>query len=366
MTPRQRYETVGYLGWTGYGNMGDEAIHQALVHSLPGLDLVPVPLGPRAAVRAGRRLRVLRHSPLLLGGGTVLGRRIWRLHLRQALALSARVPALMLGAGVEDPTFARIGHLSERHELPRWRSLLGRFEEVTVRGPRSAELLHDVGIPARVVGDPALLLNPDEGEHRQLAEIHQAPLLDDAPLLGVNLGVSDDLWGHDQARVVTEVAEVVRRMAPAGWRFRALVVNPADRDDAVRCGQQAGLSEERWEIVEASDPWTYLAAVQPCRLVIAERLHAGVLAARAGVAPITLEYQPKCRDFLRSVGLEHLAVRTDQVAAGALFDLVEATDADLPTVTANLRHHVATLRSALGDEVSRIATRLAGVEQGAR
>jgi polysaccharide pyruvyl transferase WcaK-like protein len=353
-TPRH-HRTIGYLGWTGYGNMGDEAIHQALLESLPSLDFVPVPLGPAAALRASNRVRVLRHSPLLLGGGTVLGRRIWRFHLRQALALSARQPAFMLGAGVEDPAFARLGHLSEQRELPRWRALLRHFDEVTVRGPRSAELLGDVGIAARVIGDPALLLDleaassvPDSGT--------------EAPLLGVNLGVSDDLWGHDQPHVVEEVAATLRRLSAGAWRFRALVVNPADRPDAVAVGIAAGLDDSRWEIIDASDPHTYLAAVAPCRLVIAERLHAAVLAARVGVPPITLEYQPKCRDFLRSIGLESLALRTDRLHAGALTELVEATDASYDATTAVLRQQVERLRASLTEEVGRIAGRLIPLE----
>ena len=110
--------SFGYLGWTGFANMGDEAIHQAVAGAVPEVELVPVPLGPVGLLRAAGRLRALRRSPLLLGGGTVVGRRIWRLHLHQALALSARVPPHMIGVGVEDPSFARAGHLSDAGSWP--------------------------------------------------------------------------------------------------------------------------------------------------------------------------------------------------------------------------------------------------------
>jgi polysaccharide pyruvyl transferase WcaK-like protein len=324
--------------------MGDEAINAALVDALSGVRLVPVPLGVAAMARGVGRLAQLRRAPLLLGGGTVVGRRIWRIHLHLGLALTARTPAFMLGAGVEDPEFSRAGHLSERRELPRWRRLLRRFEDVTVRGPRSAELLADVGVAARVVGDPAFLLDPPSG------------IPAEGDLLGVNLGTSDDLWGHDQAAVVQHVSEAVRTLAARGRRFRFLVVNPADRPDAQCCAEQAGLGAGQWELVEATDPHRYMQAAAGCNVVLAERLHAGILAASAGVLPVMLEYQPKCRDFLRSVGLDQFGVRTDRLAAGHLLDLVEEAQSDGERRRAKLSSAVEGLRRELMAEAARMRT----------
>jgi polysaccharide pyruvyl transferase WcaK-like protein len=349
VTTARSAHRVSYVGWTGHANMGDEAIHQALVGALPGAELVAMPLG-LAALRRAPRLVALRHYPVVLGGGTVLGRRIWRFHLRQALTLSRTGDAFMLGAGVEDPTFQRNGHLSEEGELPKWRRLLTRFERVTVRGPRSAELLGDAGVDATVIGDPALLLDLPAGL-----------VTPDDGLIGINLGVSDDLWGHDQARVVEATATAVSILATAGWRFRALVVNPADEADARRCGQLAGLGPAEWEVVAAHDPADYLRAVAPCRLLVAERLHAAVLGVRLGIPTVALEYQPKCRDFLRSVGAEAGAVRTDRVEAGILVDLVRQLDADHDALSARLTEAVDGLRASLAVEADRLARRFGPV-----
>jgi hypothetical protein len=352
--------TAGYLGWTGHANMGDEAIRQAVVGALPGVELIEVPLGMRATVRAVHRIPGLRRGPLVLGGGTVLGRRIWRYHLRQAFALTGG-GAHMLGAGVEDPAFERPGHLSEGRELPRWRGLLAGFDAVTVRGPRSAELLADAGIDATVIGDPALLLDPPA-----TGEIGSAtgPAAD-GRLLGVNLGVSDDLWGHDQAGVVEAVAATVAGLSRDGWRFRVLVVNPADADDARRCGQLAGLGPQRWEVVAADDPADYLRAVAPCRVVVAERLHAAVLAVRLGIPTVALEYQPKCRDFMRSVGAEDLSVRTDALDPVDLGGMVADADVGHAVVSAGLTARVAALRVLLLAEADRLGARCRGVEAAA-
>jgi Polysaccharide pyruvyl transferase len=349
-TAPSRTTSVAYLGWTGHGNMGDEAIHQALAGVLPGVELTAAPLGVKAALRHAPAIPALRRYPLVLGGGTVLGRRIWRYHLRQALLLSAG-DAYMLGAGVEDPDFERQGHLSERRELPRWRELLARFDKVTVRGPRSAELLGDAGIDAAVIGDPALLLDPPPG----------TPVDPVPDLIGINLGVSDDLWGHDQGAVVAAVATAVGALAAGGWRFAFLVVNPADAGDARRCAELAGLGADRWRLIDTQEPDDYLRATAACRLVIAERLHAAVLAARLAIPVVTLEYQPKCRDFLRSVGAEHLSIRTDQVRPAELVDLVTRVNLDHDHVASLLDANVEKLRGRLGIEAGRLAERCGAV-----
>lgn len=344
--PRPRRAALGYLGWIGFGNMGDEAIHRALVAALPDIELVPLPLGVRAGLRSVRHIASYRGTAVLLGGGTVVGRRIWRVHLAQALLLTGG-PARMVGAGVEDPSFTRPGHLSEARELQRWRRLLARFPRVTVRGPRSARLLADVGVESEVIGDPALLLDPD------------GPLAPTEPdLIGINLGASDDLWGHDQGAVVTEVATALARLATRGWRFRALVVNGDDEKHTRQCARRAGLGGSRFEIVAATDPQAFLHSVAACRLVVAERLHAAVLAARLGIPTVTLAYQPKCLDFAESVGIEDLAIRTDEVSSGPLAEVI----ADATSREVALRHHldrrVEHLRQRLRAETTSLAAEL--------
>ena len=48
------------------------------------------------------------------------------------------------------------------------------------------------------------------------------------------------------------------------------------------------------------------------------KLHAGFLAAAANVPLVSLEYQPKCRDFAASIGWEEFVIRTDRLQTGRL------------------------------------------------
>ena len=47
---------------------------------------------------------------------------------------------------------------------------------------------------------------------------------------------------------------------------------------------------------------SFLDRVEKLDLIVCLKLHAGVLAAAANVPFVSLEYQPKCRDFAASIG----------------------------------------------------------------
>jgi len=338
--------TAVYVGWTGRGNLGDDAIADALLHHIPDVAPWHVPTDPTAfAARllAGAGVGARRRS-VLLGGGTVVGRRNWRMLLAATSALLARRrPWHLIGVGVEDPAFQGRASFSDRDELRRWVDVCGWFDRITVRGPRSRELLASVGVASEVVGDPALLhapIGPVEPKER---------------LLGLNLGFGDDLWGHDHERVIDESAMLVRKLVGDGWSARLLVINLKDLPFARACIERAGVEAEIRIATTVSD---YMDGVADCTVLVAERLHALVLGAAAGVPLVGLEYQPKCADFLDSVGSVERSLRTDCVTGGALIELVRELANNREAESALLTTHVDALRESLLEEVAWIRDRL--------
>ncbi len=337
--------SVGYLGWSHRGNLGDDAILDAIECALPEMDLVPLPLTMKEFGRMASRQtrRRLRHAHLLLGGGTVIGRRNWRLPMMANLSLTSRRPLLMIGAGVEDPVFQGRHSFSSGSELGRWVPLLREFDRVTVRGPRSARLLADVGVEATVVGDPALLLS--------------TPAVPFEPgLLGVNLGYGSDLWSNSQITVLKEVAPALRRMHAEGWRMRFLVANLEDAQWTRFAIALAQLPPESYEVVTAVRPEVFLAQVATCEMVLGQRLHAVVLAAAAGVPSVMLEYQPKCRDFMDSLGAADHSIRTDKVRAGQLYEALWFLASHRERVAQELVAQVQDYRNRLDAQVVRMAS----------
>ena len=334
---------VGYLGWSGRGNLGDDALLEVIRDNLPEARLTFPPMDVGGLVRhlakrpaAGRSTR-----HLVLGGGTAVGRANWRAAVH-ASAISCGASRHLIGVGVEDPAFGGLHSFSGRGELARWRSVLSSFSAVTVRGPRSAELLDRVGVQAEVVGDPALLLAPSE-------ESSDTAGLRDTRTIAVSLGFGDDLWGHDHASVVAVVIGALARLAQDGWAVRLIVMNRSDEAHA----QQIAAALEGYDVL-TERPTTaaeFFAAVAPCSVMLAERLHAGVLAACADLPVVMVEYQPKCRDFMRSIGADELTVRTDALGVRLLLDLVERAVSD-ESMRAGVATAVARMRGQLGEQVA--------------
>ncbi|MGE2729246.1 polysaccharide pyruvyl transferase family protein [Mycolicibacterium vaccae] len=334
---------VAYLGWHARGNLGDDAIYDVVRAQLAGATFVDQPVLPRerfSALVTGRT-RAIRQGTQVVGGGTLIGTRYFRRLVRRGLKLT-RGGSYAIGAGVEDPVFTRRVNQSGPGELRRWVPLLSQFRTVSVRGPRSAELLADAGFDAHVSGDPALLLSvPDVAAEEGL--------------IGINLGFGDDdLWGQDPEAVAEEMRTAVQHLATRGHRFVGILMNAADER-----WTSIALRDVSAPIVHPPDARTAAQQLARCSLTIVSRLHAGILAAVSATPTIALEYLPKCRDFALSIDDERSLLRTDKVTSTALIDKATDTLDDAAairtrtaTAVSRLQQHLRTeytdLRSHIG------------------
>ena len=322
---------VAYLGWHGRNNLGDDAIYEAVRSQLPGATFVDMPCLPQEMFRAAAMglNRSLRHSTQVLGGGTLVGRRFWRRLVIRGMARTRDHGTYAIGVGVEDPVFTGRNSGSGRDELKRWAPILSEFRALSVRGPRSAELLSGIGLDVAVSGDPALLL----------------PRPDVAPedgLIGVNLGFGDDLWGHDPARLADEIAGAMQHLSSQGHQFVGILMNPEDER-----WTKVALRDVSAEVVFPADPGAAARELARCSVAVVSRLHAGILAALSETPVISLEYQPKCRDFALSIDDERSLIRTDTVSSTAVADRVGEALADSAAIRAKTRSAVARLRARL-------------------
>ncbi|WIM88711.1 polysaccharide pyruvyl transferase family protein [Candidatus Mycobacterium wuenschmannii] len=334
---------VAYLGWQRMGNIGDDAIYDAVCAQLPGATVLDQPRFPGERLRAAvtGMNRSLRQSIQVVGGGTLLGTQYFRRLVTRGQALTRHNGSYAIGVGVEDPTFDRRQNVQDNGELKRWVPILSEFRTVSVRGPRSAELLADAGLDVSVAGDPALLL----------------PTPDIAPedgLIGVNLGFGDDdLWGQDPATVAEHVAGAVRQLASEGYRFVGILMNRADR----RWTEQA-LAGTNAPIIAPTDATTAAHELARCSLAIVSRLHAGILAALSSTPVISLEYQPKCRDFALSINDQRALLRTDTLTTTTLLDHTHHTLHNATHIRTTTHHAVTHLRQQLTHQYATVADQL--------
>jgi hypothetical protein len=334
---------VGYLGWQRMGNLGDDAIYDAVRSQLPGATVLDLPRFPREKIHAAATglNRSLRRSTQVVGGGTLVGTQYFRRLVTRGQALTRGNASFAIGIGVEDPAFDRRKNASAKNELRRWVPILSEFHTVSVRGPRSAQLLADAGLDVAVSGDPALLLpRPD--------------IAAQDGLIGLNLGFGDDdLWGQDPVDVASQIAGAAQQLASQGYRFLGILMNRADR----RWTEQA-LAGTGAQIVHPPDANAAAHELARCSLAIVSRLHAGILAALSTTPVISLEYQPKCRDFALSINDERSLIRTDTLTTTTVLDNVHQTLHNAAHIKTTTHNAVTHLRQQLTNEYATIANQL--------
>ena len=338
-----RGNRVAYIGANDLSNLGDRGMLEVHENLLADHAVVRFPTGTR-----NRLLRlydgIYRRAPVkavFLGGGTLVGRNGY---LRRLRAFGESFPELAmftLGVGVEDPAF---GHArTDWEQLRGWGQILRRFEVVSVRGPRSRELLEVVGVESSVVGDPALMM------------ALPAPARSVEGLIGLNSGYVTDLWGDDPGRLFSTLVEFGLSMAATGRQLRVFTTWDTDIDICRALTDEIGPAAQ---LVMPDSPRSLLDCVSSCEVVVGVKLHAVVFAAAAFVPTVMVDYRPKCSDFHSSIGMDSFTIRTDQVSAGWLGDAVYGLLAEREARVEEIKENVDRLRFAFKSTAESVRARI--------
>jgi hypothetical protein len=340
LLPALLSKNVPYFGVLGDRNLGDELLTSLAKSAVAPRRLLPV---GRAGLVERAALQVVRdRSPLLVGGGTLLLSPPLK---KLLISLSPRTTCTF-GTGVLDNVYW--GKLTSR-EREEWRLLLHRASALGVRGPRSLEILQELGIDhAEVVGDPGFLLCRE-----------RLDMPSERRLIGINFGTSlGQVWGRDEAQAERDLAAEVRQIRAAGWDVRFFAVWPRDLDSIRRVASLSGVNAP--DVVRSyRDPRMFMRSVSECRALLAMKLHAAVLGICAGVPTLAIEYRPKTSDLMRSIGAETDTVRFDSLADSDVAERIVAM-ATLPHEVADRQLQGArTMGAAFRAYQQRIVTFLA-------
>jgi len=284
---------IGYIGFIGHANLGDEAMFQAIRESLiVDESLIPfiaaegesmlarVGLGGTAIFRAA-----------LFGGGTL----IHPYYLPVARkAQKFGIPLYTVGTGVGSPGF----FTPEHPPLHGWKEILEDCPLLSVRGPRSCELLQNLGLAhAEVIGDPALGLAsniPPRYRSRQRLIINLAQERPPAS-------------GSGEYAMYRQVARIANDFADHGGEVIGVALGPGDRAALEMLRRDHHLARLRIEDHRTS-PHGLFETLSGSIGLIGVRLHSAVLASCVGVPAILFSYRDKCKDFMSSMDLEDFAV----------------------------------------------------------
>lgn len=336
---RSRLRGARYLGWLGHGNLGDEVMFDAVRSYVSPMPLYALPDRPARWHRAAEAMA--RRSPVVLGGGTLIGSP----GLALPYARGVQGPgAAVFGAGVMDPEFPHFYRGRDAvAELRQWAELLADSTYVGVRGPRSAELLHDHGLEVEIVGDPACFFVRDDEFWTPAGGRH----------VSINVGQAwGRTWGSEED-LLGSLVGLVGGLVRGGARMEFLVVWPEDLPVATRIANESGAHGAPIHTVY-DDAEGFQQLVRGADLFIGVKLHASALAAVAGVPVLCLEYQPKCRDFMRSLEAEEACVRTDRLDVASTIDLAWELAGDGPSRSHRQLRAARALRSRQVDAGRRV------------
>ncbi|MEV4422525.1 polysaccharide pyruvyl transferase family protein [Patulibacter sp. NPDC049589] len=209
------------------------------------------------------------------------------------------------------------------------RQVLSRCDAILLREARSAEILRQIGVPARLVHEtPDMAFRFDaeplsaDGDEA-LARVRA--LAADGPLIGVSVRPHHYPGHRDgpamQRRYLEALAAAVGGVAERdGAR---IVVVPQTGSDLL-IGRELGRLLGPGALVLEDDlsPSDLQAIYAELRLLVGTRMHANILALGVGVPVVGIAYEPKTAGILEQLGLGDWAIPIDAVDAGRLERLV--------------------------------------------
>ena len=227
------------------------------------------------------------------------------------------------GTGVLDLTFWKNYNDLSLYEEQKWDDALLNFRKILVRGIESQAILKRKGISSTVVGDPGLTF---------VRQTLFYPLR--TKVLGLNIGhCYNILWGNNEEEVFEKVAEAATTLGNNGWKIHLFCVYREDWAIVKRLQERLRPFVTN-VITEYQHPESYILNVEKCDVFLGLKLHSAVFPFCRGIPTIMMEYRPKCRDFMKTVGAEGRCLRCDKMTSQQLVDQVLSAYEDVDQLQA--------------------------------
>lgn len=357
--------TLAYCGSIWSRNIGDESIYHANTALFSDSQLIP-----------GRHDD--QSNTLLLGGGTILPRALkpeWEIY-----DATPREYNYCVGVGVRDPEFWN--QPKGAIDVRRWFGKRGidiggqikaskplsyaidrftpdplvidqeycfredferisqfGFDRISVRGPRSQEILERYDIESTVVGDPALYLEPPEYNREQTDEIVVCLM---KPYVGKWSESTDYI---DDIVAVLNEAYPESKITYMPFKHTDIPINL----DAARKTKNADLYVTHH--LQFDD---ILSKISQADFVIGERLHSVILSAACYTPFAALSYRPKHHDFAESIDMSEYVLKTIDVTPDRLRTLFDEVQSDYSSIVDSLDQEVSSKRETLESFASEV------------
>lgn len=269
---------ITYIGWVGHHNLGDEALYSVNQKIFDSYHLIP-------SCARRRRKDWKQYSKItMFGGGTVFPR--W--------------PSFILpnefnyayGIGVRNPSFWGDFPSFLIKQIKKF-----NFRYLGVRGNISKKILKKWGLNSEVIGDPCLLLKTSQLMKKEDTRI------------AINVGSDSQIWGRNRERVLIEITKLCKNLKKGGYN---LILIPFNTQSLKYIEKIANITKTNvfrdWQNIQA-----VVDIIGSSCVLIGEKLHSLVFSAATSTPFISIEYRPKCYDFVESVGFEQYNIKTSEM-----------------------------------------------------
>lgn len=314
-------------GYYGFGNSGDEALLQVILHDLrvcrPDLSIVVLSGNPQETaekhrVKAVDRMnlkeiyKTMKHTKLLLSGG---GSLIQDSTSSKSLYYYLTIIAMAKKCGCKVMLYANgVGPVSSVLNRKISAKVLNQVDMITLRDPDSLDELKRMKVrksKMMVTADPAIGLSPCEDERTrellQRFECEKPPLI----ISLRNWKQYDELISREIKRFIIEVR--------SRYGCKSLLLPMQPSRDGELCKQVAKGTDA--VVLEQLSTREVLGLMKHSGAVIGMRLHALIYATAVGAPTVGIVYDPKVEGYLRYLGSEHY-LSVSQTDSKELFRLV--------------------------------------------
>jgi hypothetical protein len=294
---RSTTKNVRYIGWDGFKNLGDEALLTA--HKLLFPDLQFISEGRLIEFKIRSSFEFLSFPPraIFLGGGTLINEsKNWLQRLDHYG--ENKFIKIAFGTGV----FGGSG-------LKEWKYRLNEFSFLGVRGPISYAHLAKAGIRnVQITGESVLSLAPTD-----------VVVTPSSGTIGINIGFPKKLVRETvRYEYLVQMISLIKQFIGIGLFVKLLPVCSEDLYISKLILKKIGNAN-----CAISNKYNnhneFYKSIQNCDLVIAHKLHAGILSFNCRKPILQIEYQSKCADFMQSVALEKYIIKMETFNAQSVF-----------------------------------------------
>jgi polysaccharide pyruvyl transferase WcaK-like protein len=314
-----------YIGCTGQGNLGDEAVYLAIKNLLKDkLFLYPISYAKPSSGHRLRKLFFKQVDVIVFGGGTIIKKQKSESYLKLLTAYHEQFPnadLIVYGPGVGDPVLAeQVGFPTD---VENWKIILNKCSFIGIRGIVSHDILKKdwhINPEVKVLHDPAIFF-----KRKAIAPKAKQKRI------GLNFcNIIGRIYGLNQETLELFASGLVRKLIADGWD---VFLYPTARTDIAY--MKAVFGEEIISKVTLYNNYTNLedslAFMEGLDVFVGQRLHSIIFAAIAYTPFHAIEYESKTTDFLKSFGLKNASTRTDQLDVESTFKKINILYADLDT-----------------------------------